>query len=68
MALIIGDRVEDSLDRARWRARDSATNADVAVTISCEALTDKGEAACLAKAEEKYDGSARRVDVNNSDF
>lgn len=68
MALIIGDRVDDTLERARWRAKDSITGADVAVRISHEALTDKGEAACLDKASEKYDGSRTSVDVTTGDF
>jgi len=68
MTLIIGDRVDDTLERARWRARDSITGVDVAVRISHEALTDKGEAACLGKALEKYHGSGNPVDVTSGDF
>lgn len=68
MALIIGDRVEDSLERARWRATDSVTNANVGVKVSHEALIDHGEADCLAKAVGKYDGSTEVVDVTTSDF
>ena len=68
MALIIGDRVDDSLERARWRAEDSSTGSHVAVSVSFEALTDKGEAACLSKAEDKYGGSGSSVDVTTGDF
>jgi len=68
MTLIIGDRVDDTLERARWRAKDSDTGADVAVKISHEALMDRGEANCLQKAREKYDGSGNPVDVTTGDF
>jgi hypothetical protein len=68
MALIIGERVQDSLERARWRATDSATSQPVGVNISHEALADNGETACLDKAQEKYDGAASSVDVTTSDF
>jgi hypothetical protein len=68
MALIIGERVQDDINRARWRATDAITGAVVAVTVSLEALSDKGEAACLSKAIEKYNGSGSRVDVTTGDF
>ena len=68
MALIIGDRVADSLERARWSAEDSVTGAHVAVKVSHDALEDKGESACLDKAIEKYDGSESSVDVTTGDF
>lgn len=68
MALVIGDRVEDTLERARWRATDSATGAFVAVHVSLQALTDKGEASCLNKADKKYDGKSGSVDVTTGDF
>lgn len=68
MALIIGERIEDSLERGRWRATDSVTSKPVGVNISHEALRDQGEEACLDKARDKYDGSASSVDVTTSDF
>lgn len=68
MALIIGERVQNSMERARWRAKDSATDNHVMISISFDALTDKGEAICLSKAEDKYDGSGSPVDVTSRDF
>lgn len=68
MALVIGDRIADGLDRAGWRATDSITGANIAVNISFEALADKGEAECLSKAQEKYDGSGNPVHVTTGDF
>ena len=68
MTLIIGDRTDDTLERARWKAKDSATGADVAVSVSHEALTDRGEASCLSKAQEKYNGSGSPVDITTGDF
>lgn len=68
MALIIGDRIEDTLERARWRATDSVTSKPVGVQVSHEALQDKGESACLDKAREKYDGSSSAVHVTTTDF
>ncbi len=68
MALDIGERIGDSLGRARWRATDSITKKSVKVNVSHEALKDNDEAACLDKAREKYNGSADSVDVTASDF
>ena len=68
MTLTIQDRIEDSLERARWRATNSATGAHVSVSASHEAIADKGEMACLSKAQEKYDGAANAVDVTTGDF
>ena len=68
MVLIIGDRIEDDMSDARWRATDSAANKPVGVRISHEAIQDKGEAACLQKAQEKYDGLSSAVRVTTSDF
>jgi hypothetical protein len=68
MALQIEDRVDDTMDRVRFRAKDSATGKSVAVTISHEAFKDHGEAACLDKAQGKYNRSAGSVDVTTGDF
>ena len=68
MALIIGERDVNSLERARWRAKDSSTHNHVGVSISFEALTDKGEKACLSKAKHKYEVSGDPVDVTTGDF
>jgi len=68
MTLIIGDRIDDDLSDARWRATDSVANKPVGVRISHEALKDKGESACLQKARDKYDGSSSAVRVTTSDF
>ena len=68
MALQIGDRVGDTLERIRFRAKDSATGQHVAVTISHEAFQDYGKAACLGKAQDKYHQSSGSVDVTAEDF
>ena len=66
--LNIGERVDDDLSDARWRAVDAATDRPVGVRVSHQALQDYGEQACLQKALNKYDGSAESVRVTTSDF
>lgn len=68
MSLQIGERVDDTLERVRYRATDSVTGKAVGVTISHEAYADKGEGACLSKAREKYKSPATSVDVTTGDF
>jgi hypothetical protein len=68
MALEIGERAGETLERVQWRAKDSATGNAVGVHVSHEALQDKGEAACLEKAKQKYDGKSTAVHVTTSDF
>lgn len=68
MPLDIGDRIDDDLSDARWRAKDSLTSRPVGVRVSHEALQDMGESACLQKAVEKYDGSTDSVRVTTGDF
>lgn len=68
MSLQVGERVQDTPERARWRGTDLATGNAVPVTVSHEALQDKGEAACLQMARQKYKSPATSVDVTTGDF
>lgn len=68
MSLQVGERLPDTLERARWRGTDAVTGGTVSITISHEALKDEGEAACLSKACEKYKSPSTSVDVTTVDF
>lgn len=68
MALNIGERIDDDMADARWRATDTTTGNPVGVRISREALQDHGVSDCLAKATEKFVDGSSGVRVTTSDF
>lgn len=67
MALEIQQRIDDDLEGARYRAKDTENGQAVGVYVSHEALQDYGEEACLNVAQTKYDGSIP-VRVTKADF
>lgn len=68
MTLTIVERVNDTLARARWRGTDAVTDNPVTVTVSHEAIDDRGEVACLKMAVRKYRSPDSSVEVTNGDF
>lgn len=68
MGLEIVERIEDIVERVRFRATDAETGNPVGVRISHEAFNDYGEAACLERARQKYRSPENSVDVTTEDF